>query len=63
MINQSKNQVHYNGKDQYHNKKNYYSGPSFQDMQFEKNVFLSSSSNDGGRITEWNIDGLAEHQI
>ncbi|KAM3287510.1 hypothetical protein P3S67_020940 [Capsicum chacoense] len=32
--------------------------PSSSDMQFEENVFL----HDGGSITEWNIDWLAEHQ-
>ncbi|KAM3204581.1 hypothetical protein P3L10_027990 [Capsicum annuum] len=36
--------------------------PSSSDTQFEENFFLPSSSHDGGSITEWNIDGLAEHQ-
>lgn len=63
MINESKEQIHYIKTGQYHNKKNFYARPYFPDMQFEENVFLSSSSNDVGSITEWNIDGLAEHQI
>lgn len=47
----------------YSTRKNYYPRPSFPDTQFEENVFLSTASHSGGDITEWNIDGLAEHQI
>ncbi|KAG5606716.1 hypothetical protein H5410_028208 [Solanum commersonii] len=47
----------------FHNRKNYHSRPSFPDLQYEENVFLSTSSHEGRGITEWNIDGLVEHQI
>lgn len=45
------------------NKKNYYQRASFPDVQFEEDIFLTSSNHDGTGITEWNIDGLAESQI
>jgi len=32
-------------------------------MQYEENEFLSHSSHSGSEIAEWNIYGLAEHQI
>lgn len=32
-------------------------------MQYEENEFLSHTSHSGNEIAEWNIDGLAEHQI
>ncbi|KAH0677979.1 hypothetical protein KY285_025780 [Solanum tuberosum] len=47
----------------FHNMKNYHSKPSFPDLQYEENAFLSTSSHEGRSITEWNIDGLAEHQV
>ncbi|KAH0654226.1 hypothetical protein KY289_031904 [Solanum tuberosum] len=37
--------------------------PSFPDLQYEENAFLSTSSHEGRSITEWNIDGLVEHQV
>ena len=43
--------------------KNYHSKPSFPDLQYEENAFLSTSSHEGRSITEWNIDGLVEHQV
>ncbi|KAH0665125.1 hypothetical protein KY285_026331 [Solanum tuberosum] len=47
----------------FHNMKNYHDKPSFPDLQYEENAFLSTSSHGGRSITEWNIDGLAEHQV
>ncbi|KAH0654227.1 hypothetical protein KY289_031905 [Solanum tuberosum] len=47
----------------FHNMKNYHSKPSFPDLQYEENAFLSTSSHEGRSITEWNIDGLVEHQV
>ncbi|KAH0664623.1 hypothetical protein KY285_025829 [Solanum tuberosum] len=47
----------------FHNMKNYHDKPSFPDLQYEENTFLSTSSHEGRSITEWNIDGLAEHQV
>ncbi|KAG5606258.1 hypothetical protein H5410_027750 [Solanum commersonii] len=47
----------------FHNMKNYHNKPSFPDLQYEENAFLSTSSHEGRSITEWNIDGLAEHQV
>ncbi|KAH0650257.1 hypothetical protein KY284_030169 [Solanum tuberosum] len=47
----------------FHNIKNYHDKPSFPDLQYEENAFLSTSSHEGRSITEWNIDGLAEHQV
>lgn len=32
-------------------------------MQYKENAFLSTSLHEGIIITEWNINGLAEHQI
>ncbi|KAH0658256.1 hypothetical protein KY289_027004 [Solanum tuberosum] len=49
--------------DHFHNRKNFHCRPSFPDLQYEENAFLSTSSHEGRSITEWNIDGLAEHQI
>ncbi|KAH0739963.1 hypothetical protein KY290_033006 [Solanum tuberosum] len=43
--------------------KNYHTNPSFPDLQYEENAFLSTSSHEGRSITEWNIDGLVEHQV
>ncbi|KAH0650255.1 hypothetical protein KY284_030167 [Solanum tuberosum] len=43
--------------------KNYHDKPSFPDLQYEENAFLTTSSHEGRSITEWNIDGLAEHQV
>ncbi|KAG5578675.1 hypothetical protein H5410_049302 [Solanum commersonii] len=34
-----------------------------QKLLYEENAFLSTSSHEGRSITEWNIDGLAEHQV
>ncbi|KAH0781566.1 hypothetical protein KY290_001164 [Solanum tuberosum] len=47
----------------FHNMKNYHNKPSFPDLQYEENAFLSTSSHEGESITEWNIDGLAEDQL
>ncbi|KAG5605965.1 hypothetical protein H5410_027457 [Solanum commersonii] len=47
----------------FHNMKNYHNKPSFPDLQYEENAFLSTSSHEGRSITKWNIDGLAEHQV
>ncbi|KAH0675904.1 hypothetical protein KY285_023705 [Solanum tuberosum] len=47
----------------FHNMKNYHDKPSFPDLQYEENAFLSTSSHEERSITEWNIDGLAEHQV
>ncbi|KAH0689011.1 hypothetical protein KY289_016369 [Solanum tuberosum] len=47
----------------FHNMKNYHNKPSFPDLQYEENAFLSTSSHEGRSITEWNIDGLVEHQV
>ncbi|KAH0743047.1 hypothetical protein KY290_031040 [Solanum tuberosum] len=47
----------------FHNMKNYHDKPSFPDLQYEENAFLSTSSHEGRSITKWNIDGLAEHQV
>ncbi|KAG5576348.1 hypothetical protein H5410_056482 [Solanum commersonii] len=47
----------------FHNIKNYHNKPSFPDLQYEENAFLSTSSHEGRSITEWNINGLAEHQV
>ncbi|KAG5576345.1 hypothetical protein H5410_056479 [Solanum commersonii] len=47
----------------FHKIKNYHNKPSFPDLQYEENAFLSTSSHEGRSITEWNIDGLAEHQV
>ncbi|KAH0730220.1 hypothetical protein KY289_001408 [Solanum tuberosum] len=47
----------------FHNMKNYHSKPYFPDLQYEENAFLSTSSHEGRSITEWNIDGIAEHQV
>lgn len=44
-------------------KKNFYSKPSFPDVQFEENHLHIQSSTDGSSIIEWNIDGMAEGQI
>ncbi|KAH0713633.1 hypothetical protein KY289_009592 [Solanum tuberosum] len=46
--------------DRFHNRKKYHSLPSFLDLQYEENAFLSTSSHEG---RSRNIDGLAEHQI
>ncbi|XP_016509474.2 uncharacterized protein LOC107826943 isoform X1 [Nicotiana tabacum] len=51
------------GNPRHPNKKNYYGRPTFPDVQFEEDVYLSYSSHDGTGIIEWNIDGLAEGQI
>ncbi|KAG5586552.1 hypothetical protein H5410_046986 [Solanum commersonii] len=47
----------------FHNMKNYHNKPSFPDLQYEENTFLSTFSHEGRSITEWNIDGLTEHQV
>ncbi|KAH0773440.1 hypothetical protein KY290_010577 [Solanum tuberosum] len=33
------------------------------DNQYEENAFLSTSAHERRSITEWNIDGLVEHQV
>ncbi|XP_047260618.1 uncharacterized protein LOC124893815, partial [Capsicum annuum] len=58
-----KNSLSKLSSDRFSTRKNYYRKPSPPDVQFEENPFLSTSSHDGRGITEWNIDGLAEHQI
>ncbi|KAG5578664.1 hypothetical protein H5410_058798 [Solanum commersonii] len=47
----------------FYNMKNYHDKPSFRTHTDEENAFLSTSSHEGRSITEWNIDGLAEHQV
>ncbi|KAG5581330.1 hypothetical protein H5410_051957 [Solanum commersonii] len=47
----------------FHNMKNYHNKPSFPDLQYEENAFLSTSSHEGRSIIEWNINGLEDHQI
>ncbi|KAH0672434.1 hypothetical protein KY290_024673 [Solanum tuberosum] len=47
----------------FHNIKNYHNKPSFPDLQYEENAFLSTSYHERRSITEWNIDGLVEHQV
>ncbi|XP_070002055.1 uncharacterized protein [Nicotiana sylvestris] len=51
------------GNPRHPNKKNYYGRPTFPDVQFEEDIYLSYFSHDGTGISEWNIDGLAEGQI
>ncbi|KAG5576325.1 hypothetical protein H5410_056459 [Solanum commersonii] len=36
----------------FHNMKNYHNKPSFPDLQYEENAFLSTSSHEGRSITE-----------
>ena len=43
--------------------RNYFPRPSLPDMQFEDVTQTARSSYTGTGIDEWNIDGLAEHQI
>ena len=44
-------------------RKNYYSKPSFPDVQLEERNYQLSASYDGSIYYEWNIDGMSEHQI
>ena len=43
--------------------KNYYSKPSFLDVQLEERNYQLAASYDGSSFYEWNIDGMSEHQI
>nr|KYP51359.1 hypothetical protein KK1_026790 [Cajanus cajan] len=43
--------------------RNYYRRPTLPDIQFEEWNLESPSAFNGEGITEWNIDGLTEHQI
>ena len=43
--------------------KNYYSKPSFPDVQLEERNYQLVVSYDGSSFYEWNIDGMSEHQI
>ncbi|KAM3188706.1 hypothetical protein P3L10_034574 [Capsicum annuum] len=61
--NSQKNSLSKLTSDRFSTKKNYYKKPSPPDVQFEENPYLSTSNHDGRGITEWNVDGLAEHQI
>ena len=44
-------------------RKNYYSKPSFPDVQLEERNYQLVASYDGSSFYEWNIDGMSEHQI
>ena len=44
-------------------RKNYYSKPSFPDVQLEERNYQLVVSYDGSSFYEWNIDGMSEHQI
>ena len=41
-------------------RKNYYSKPSFPDVQLEKRNYQLATSNDGSSFNEWNIDVMSE---
>jgi hypothetical protein len=43
--------------------KNYYPRPLFPDIQFEERYLFIAGSYLGNDLTEWNIDGMSEHQI
>ena len=42
-------------------RKNYYSKPSFPDVQLEERNYQLAASYDGGSFYEWNIDVMSEH--
>ena len=44
-------------------RKNYYSKPSFPDVQLEKRNYQLIACYNGSSFYECNIDGMAEHQI
>ena len=44
-------------------RKNYYSKPSFTDVQLEERNYQLAASYDESSFYEWNIDGMSEHQI
>ena len=44
-------------------RKNYYSKPSFLDVQLEERNYQLDVSYDSSSFYEWNIDGIREHQI
>ena len=44
-------------------RKNYYSKPSFLDVQLEERNYQLVASYDDSSFYEWNIDGMSEHQI
>ena len=43
--------------------RNYYRRPTLPDIQLEEWNLESPSAFDGNGITEWNIDGMTDHQI
>ena len=43
-------------------RKNYYSKPSFPDVQLEERNYQLAASYDGSSFYEWNIDGMSENQ-
>ena len=42
-------------------RKNYYSKPSFPDVQLEERNYQLAASYDGSSFYEWNIDVMSEH--
>ena len=44
-------------------RKNYYSKPSFVDVQLEERNYQLAASYDGSSFYEWNIDRTSENQI
>ena len=44
-------------------RKNYYSKPSFHDVQLEERNYQLAASYNGSSFYEWNIDGMNEYQI
>ena len=44
-------------------RKNYYSKPSFPDVQLEDRNYQLAASYDSSSFYEWNIDGISKHQI
>ena len=47
----------------YPTSRNFYSRPTLPDIQFEEWELEHPSAFDGNGITEWNIDGMIDHQI
>ena len=43
--------------------RNFYKRPTLPDIQFEEWELEHPSAFDGNGITEWNIDGMTDHQI
>ena len=48
---------------QYPTSRNFYNRPTLPDIQFEEWELEHPSAFDGNGITEWNIDGMTDHQI